>query len=162
MLEAILLARRSAAARDALLLVLRVALALVFLYHGAGKLFGYEEQGGISGTAEFFDSIGIRPSTFFAYLVGSTEFFGGILVLLGLLTPIVGVAFVVTMAMAIATVNLEGGVTAFEGNLALAGMALTVAVLGPGRISLDALLASAVSRRGRRDEASPSADGLRS
>jgi putative oxidoreductase len=67
-------------------LVLRLAAGLIVMPHGAQKLFGMFGGGGLSGTAAFFDKIGYSPGSVFAPLVGSVEFFGGLLVAIGLFT----------------------------------------------------------------------------
>jgi putative oxidoreductase len=138
-------------ARDVVLLVARLALAWIFLYHGAGKLFDFKHQGGIAGTTAFFQFEGIPAPHLFAYLVGLTELCGGLLLLVGLAVPLAGIALTLDMvvAMLTATVStgmlpkaLPGGIVAdgFEINLALAALALTVAVLGAGRFSVDRVI----------------------
>jgi len=138
-------------ARDVVLLLARLALAWVFLYHGAGKLFDYKHQGGIAGTTLFFHMEGIPLPHLFAYVVGLTEFCGGLLLLVGLAVPLAGLALTVDMLVAIITATaatgvlpkaLPGGIVAdgFEINLALGALALVVAVLGAGRFSLDRLI----------------------
>lgn len=146
--------REAALTRDIVLLVGRILIAWVFMYHGAGKLFGFKHQGGITGTTAFFHLQGIPAPHFFAYVAGLTEFVGGFMLLVGLITPLVALALVVDMVVAILTTTgstgmlskpLGGGFVAdgFEINIALASTALIIAVLGAGRISLDGLLGSA-------------------
>jgi putative oxidoreductase len=138
--------QRSEDVRDSLLLVLRVVLAWIFMYHGAGKLFNYKDLGGIHGTSQYFQSIGLDPSRLLAYVSGVTEFFGGVLCLVGLGMPAVGFALVADMVVAMVSTNLGNGLIAekakggFEINLALAGVAATVALLGAGRFSVDRLI----------------------
>ena len=137
--------------RSIVLLVARLALAAVFIYHGAGKLFNFKDQGGITGTAAFFKFEGIPAPHLFAYVGGITEFFGGLLLLAGLAVPLAGLALTIDMLLAllVATINngmlnkaLPGGIVAdgMEVNLGLGAAALLVAALGAGMFSLDYLL----------------------
>ncbi|HET7480976.1 MAG TPA: DoxX family protein [Rubrobacteraceae bacterium] len=129
---------------DVGLLVLRVVLGVIFAAHGAQKLFGSFGGPGLKGTAGFHEQLGIKPPYLMAVLAGLAEFAGGILVAVGLLTPLAAVALIVTMAVAALTVHLKNGFFAMNGgyefNLALAGMALTLLLTGAGAISLDAAL----------------------
>ena len=134
--------------RSAVLFLARLALAAVFMYHGAGKLFDFKNQGGIAGTTAFFKLEGIPAPHLFAYVGGITEFFGGLLLLVGLAVPLAGLALALDMLLAllIATVNtgmlnkaLPGGIVAdgMQINLALGAAALLLAALGAGRFSID-------------------------
>lgn len=149
--ERVLAVQEAAVARDIVFLIARILVGWVFMYHGAGKLFNFKHQGGITGTTAFFHSEGIPLAHFFAYLVGLTEFLGGFLLIIGLAVPLVGLALVGDMTVAIITTTaaigmqpkaIGGGFVAdgFEINLALAATALILAVLGAGRVSVDRLL----------------------
>ncbi|HLH67259.1 MAG TPA: DoxX family protein [Solirubrobacteraceae bacterium] len=149
--------------RASVLLIARIALAWVFMYHGAGKLFDFKHQGGIAGTTAFFQLEGIPAAHLFAYVVGLTEFVGGLMMLLGLATALAGLALTVDMLVAIVTATgatgmlpkaLPHGIVAdgFEINLALGALALTVAAMGAGELSLDRLLGWGVGRGWRRTE----------
>jgi uncharacterized membrane protein YphA (DoxX/SURF4 family) len=81
-------------------LVLRVALGLVMMGHGSQKLFGAFGGGGLSQTAGFFGQIGIVPEYFWAVVVAVVETFGGLLVLIGLLTRVAGLLIAITMFVA--------------------------------------------------------------
>jgi putative oxidoreductase len=126
------------------LLVLRLVLGVIFIGHGAQKLFGSFGGPGLKGTAGFFEQLGIKPPYLMAVLAGLAEFVGGILVILGFLTPLAALALIVVMIVAVLTVHLENGffVTngGYEFNLALAGMALTLLIVGAGAYSLDSAL----------------------
>jgi putative oxidoreductase len=126
------------------LLVLRLVLGVIFVAHGAQKLFGSFGGPGLKGTTGFFEQLGIKPPYFMAVLSGLAEFVGGILVAVGFLTPLAAVALIVTMAVAVLTVHLKNGFFAqnggYEFNLALAGMALTLLLTGAGGLSLDGAL----------------------
>jgi len=134
--------------RSVVLFLARLALAAVFMYHGAGKLFNFKNQGGIAGTTAFFKFEGIPAPHLFAYVGGITEFFGGLLLLVGLAVPLAGLALTIDMllALSVATVNigmlnkaLPGGIVAdgMQINLALGATALLLAALGGGKFSID-------------------------
>lgn len=126
---------------DAGLALLRVCLGLTMAAHGYGKLF---RGGRIPGTAGWFDSIGMRPGRVHAWLAALTEVGAGILLALGLLTPFAAAAFVSLMVVAAWTVHRGSGFfiagNGWEYNLVLAVGAVSVAVAGAGRISLDRLI----------------------
>jgi putative oxidoreductase len=129
---------------EAATLFARAVLGWVFLYHGGQKLFGWFKGGGLSGTGQYFDSVGVKPGELMALLAGLTEFVGAILILLGLLTRIAASLLAVEMLIVLVKVNWVNGLIAekaaggFEINLALAALGVALAVLGAGRISLDA------------------------
>lgn len=120
--------------------IVRVGTGLLLVPHGAGKLFGLFGGYGLEGTAGYFDSIGFHPGLLFALLIGSLEFFGGILLTLGLLTRPVAAAVVIFMATAI-TVHYPNGYlwinAGFEMPLLWGLMALSVLIRGGGNFSLD-------------------------
>lgn len=89
--------------QDYVPLLLRIAVGLVFIIAGWGKLTG------IDGTIGFFDNIGIPIPAFSAWLVAIVEFFGGIMVLLGLYTRIPAILLAIIMVVAIFTVKLGAG-----------------------------------------------------
>ena len=123
------------------LLVLRLVVGLLFVGHGAQKLFGAFGGHGLAGTAGFFESIGLRPGRLHATAAGLLELGGGLLLALGLLTPVAAAAFFAVMTAAVITVhwvkglwNTGGG---YEFNLVLAAAAFALAAVGPGAWSLD-------------------------
>jgi putative oxidoreductase len=71
---------------DIVWLLLRLAAGLIVVPHGMQKLFGMFGGGGLAGTAAFFDKIGYSPGSFWAPVVGCVEFFGGLLLAIGLFT----------------------------------------------------------------------------
>ena len=124
------------------LLVLRIVVGLLFMGHGAQKLFGLFGGHGLAGTAGFFEQgLGLRPGKVHATGAGAAEFFGGLLLALGLLTPFAAAALIATMAVAIATVHWSKGVWSTEGgyeyNAVLMAVAFAVTAVGPGNWSLD-------------------------
>jgi putative oxidoreductase len=121
-----------------------VGVGLLFAGHGAQKLFGAFGGHGLEGTAGFFDSIGMKPGRLNAIAAGSAEFFGGLLIALGLLTPFAAAALIAVMTVAVLTVHGKNGVwvteQGYEYNLVLV-LALTVlAAIDAGRYSLDHLI----------------------
>jgi putative oxidoreductase len=131
------------------LLAARLGLAWIFIYYGAGKLFGAFNGPGIHNTALYFSNTAhLHPGGFFAVLGGLIELGGGIAMALGFLTRLAGLALVGDMVMAMITVTWATGIDpanngpGYQLNLALAVLALAMALLGAGRFSLDA----AVSR----------------
>jgi putative oxidoreductase len=136
--------KRSEAARDAALLVARVGLAWIFVYHGAYTLFGAFGGAGIHNSSIFYSTVAhLHPGAFFAVLGGIIEFFGGIAIGLGIFGRLAALGLVGDMAMAMATVTWANGIASnrtgggYELNLALASLAFVVAALGTGRLSLD-------------------------
>ncbi len=137
-------AKESPLARDAALVVVRVALAWIFVYHGAGTLFGAFGQPGIHGHAIFFANVAhLHPGTFFAVLSGIIEFFGGLAVGVGLLGRLAASGLVGDMVIAMVTVTWHNGIVSnaagsgYELNIALAALAMVIVLLGTGRYSLD-------------------------
>ena len=136
------------------LLLVRLALAWVFIYNGGGKLFGWFNRGGLHAYGAFFaNTAHLHPGTLFAVLSGVTEFAGGIAIALGLLGRLVGVALFGDMVIATFTVTIANGLegsslgTGYEVNIALAALALVVVFLGTGRYSLDRYFNASLRRR---------------
>ncbi len=116
-------------------LFLRIGLAVVFLVHGYPKIFKKEN---FLGTAQFFESIKIKPGKFWVAVVGGVEFFGGILILVGLFTQVVALLLMINMVVAIWKVKWQKGfLNGYEFDLVLLLMAFALMVLGPGVFSLD-------------------------
>jgi putative oxidoreductase len=138
---------------DIALLAVRIALAWVFIFYGAAKLFGaFPGPGphGIHQTALYMSQTAhLRPGELFALLGGLTEFSGGIAMALGLCTRLAGVALFGDMVLAMITVTWATGISStssppgYQLNLALAALALAAALTGAGRFSIDAFIARA-------------------
>ena len=147
---------------DLAALVIRVALGIAFVAHGGQKLFGWFGGTGITGTTAFFDGVGIPAPHAFAYIVGLTEFCGGLLILAGAFTLVATLALLTDMIVAIATVSHSAGffVTAqkigWELNLYLVGLIVAMLIIGPGGWSVDAALG--LTRRPWRAAATAPAD----
>ena len=129
---------------DTGLLILRLAVGLTLVGHGSQKLFGWFGGYGLEGTGAFFEQLGFRPGARAALMAGLTEAGGGALLTLGLLTPLASTMVIAVMLVAIVSVHLSKGFFVSNGGyeypLLLAVAALTLAITGPGQISLDALL----------------------
>jgi putative oxidoreductase len=129
---------------DVGLLVLRLVVGAVFIGHGTQKLFGWFGGYGIAGTGGFLESLGYRPGKHFAALGGLAEAGGGLLLMLGLFTPLAAAAIIAMMINAIFAVHFENGAWAqnngFEYPLVLAVAAAAIALGDGGTASLDSAL----------------------
>ncbi|MGH9712121.1 MAG: DoxX family protein [Candidatus Acidiferrales bacterium] len=116
------------------LLLLRLALGIIFISHGYPKLFTHTRD-----TIQMFGHMGFPG--YFAYVAGVIEFFGGIVLILGLFTRIAGLLLTCEMAVALWRVHIPQGpitqVKNYEFPLMLAAAAFTLATVGAGVISLD-------------------------
>jgi putative oxidoreductase len=124
-------------------LVLRIVVGLIFIAHGAQKLFGAFGGSGLSGTAQFFEQIGIVPGAFWAWVVGSVEFVGGLALLIGLLTRYAAALLAINMLIAILIVHLPNGFflpNGYEYALALLAANLTLLIGGAGELAFDRYL----------------------
>src|SRR5262249_60540455 len=121
------------------LLVLRLAVGLTMAAHGGQKLFGWFGGYGIAGTGGWLESIGFRPGKVQAVVAGTFEFAGGLLVPLGLLTPLGTALVIAVMVTAIGSVHLPKGVWVtdggFEYHLVILASRAAPALPGPGRLS---------------------------
>lgn len=131
--------------RSIALLVARVLLGIIFIFHGWQKL----HTNGIAGTKAFFESVNVPAPGFSAYFATWVELIGGIMLILGLALPIVAILLVIDMIGAIATVhwdlgfwNTDGG---YEFPLALIAGLLAVGFANAGVFAVDNYLL-----RGRR------------
>ncbi len=125
-------------------LPLRIAAGVIFVAHGAQKLFGWFDGYGLEGTAGWMASIGLEPGYALAILAGSAEFFGGLLLILGLLVRPAAVVLAITMVVAIVSVHLANGLfmsnNGYEFALALLAISIGLAIRGAGSFSADRAL----------------------
>jgi putative oxidoreductase len=123
------------------LLVVRIIVGLYFVGHGAQKLFGVAGGYGLAGTGQFFDQMDIRPGRLNAFAAGTAELAAGVLLVLGLLTPLAAALVTAVMIVAIATAHWSKGIwTAnggFELNLVYIAIVFALAGVGAGEWSLD-------------------------
>ena len=126
-------------------LALRFPLGAIFIAHGAQKLFGAFGGYGLQGTGQFMESIGLTPGVLMAGAAGSAEFFGGLLLLLGLALRPAAFVLAVTMIVAILSVHIGNGLFmdngGYEFGLALLAGTISLLLSGAGRLSLDTVLA---------------------
>jgi putative oxidoreductase len=126
---------------DIALLALRLVVGLLMAGHGAQKLFGSFGGHGLAGTAGFFDSLGMKPGRRNAIAAGVCEFAGGLMLALGLVTPLAATLVIAVMVVAILTVHAKNGIwvteSGFEYNAVLIAVCFALAGAGPGEISLD-------------------------
>ncbi|WP_455199420.1 DoxX family protein [Kaarinaea lacus] len=126
-------------------LALRIPVGIIFVAHGAQKLFGWFGGYGLDGTGQWMDSIGLEPGYLMALLAGSAEFFGGLALILGLLVRPAASVLTFTMIVAIFSVHIDNGLfmsnNGYEYGLALLAASVALAISGAGRGSLDGMLA---------------------
>jgi putative oxidoreductase len=136
----------ASATSDVGLLLARLGLGGVLMAHGWQKL---DEQG-LSATAAGFDAMGIPLPEAAAYYATYVELLGGALLVIGLLTPLAGLLVVGDMAGAFWFAHRGNGVFAGEGGYELVAviglLALTLAAVGAGRLSVDGLIAGGTRR----------------
>jgi putative oxidoreductase len=122
------------------LLVLRLVFGLLLVGHGSQKLFGLFGGPGLDGAGGFFHSLGFRPGKPMAIVAGASEAGAGVLLVLGLLTPLASAAVIGTLVVA-GSVHWAGGLWAqdsgFEMPLLYVTAAAALAFTGPGLYSLD-------------------------
>jgi putative oxidoreductase len=125
-------------------LVLRVLVGIIFAAHGSQKLFGWLGGYGLTGTGQFFDSLGLHPGALMALLAGSAEFFGGVALVLGLLVRPAGAVTAFTMLVAILSVHMSKGFFVDKGGieyaLALFAASSSLVFSGGGHASVDRAL----------------------
>ncbi len=126
------------------ILLMRVLFGAAIAAHGAQKLFGWFGGSGLKATGGFFETIGFRPGAMFAAAASLNELVGGLLLVLGLFTPVGATAVLAAMLVAMVSVHLKNGFFATNNGIELpflfAAAALGIAFNGGGAISLDALL----------------------
>ena len=132
-------------------LALRLPAGIIFAAHGAQKLFGWFGGYGLEGTGKWMDSIGLSPGLLMTALAGGAEFFGGLALLVGLLVRPAAAVLAFAMAVAIFGVHIGNGLfmakNGYEFALALLAVAVSLAISGAGRWSVDGALNSPVERR---------------
>jgi putative oxidoreductase len=129
--------------RDFGLFILRLTLGGLLMGHGAQKLFGKFGGHGIEGTGQHFESLGFEPGQQWAFLAGLGEFGGGALTSLGFLHPVGPITTLAPMVVAWGRVHWGKPIFIQSGGGELPatniGMAVALALTGPGNLSLDHL-----------------------
>jgi putative oxidoreductase len=117
------------------LLVLRLVLGAIMIGHGYPKIFG-----GLSHHVQMVRGLGLPG--WLAYCSAVAEFFGGIAVVLGLLTRCAAIAILINLAIAIGKVHWKNGLLGnggYQFPLALAAIAFALIFFGAGPIALDSI-----------------------
>ncbi|MFE7418070.1 DoxX family protein [Rhodococcus sp. NPDC057529] len=123
---------------DVAVLLIRVVVGGTMVAHGYNHLWG---NGGLAGTARWFESLGMRPAKLHALLSGAGELVAGAALVLGALTPLVAAFVVATMVVAAVTAHRRNGFFVFKDGyeyvLMIAVVCIALALLGPGGLSID-------------------------
>ena len=123
-------------------MLLRILLGAVLVIHAVQKTAGWLDGAGFSATVGGFEKLGQRPPKLMVAVAAVSETSAGVLLILGLATPIAGVVAAATMLVAGTSQSLAlrkvahwrgGG----EYPLVLAGLAYALALTGPSQLSLD-------------------------
>jgi putative oxidoreductase len=110
------------------LFIIRLALGLLLFAHGTQKLFGWYGGYGLDGTGGFFESVGHKPGRLMAGIAGASEAGGGLLLVLGLATPLGAAMVTGTMIVAAVSVHAPNGLWATNGGYELPLINALVAV----------------------------------
>jgi len=133
------------------LTILRLVLGIIFFAHGAQKMLGWFGGYGFSGTMNFFTQMMHIPAPL-AFLAICAEFFGGLGLILGLLTRVAAFGVTCNMLVAITTVHARNGFfmnwsgqqkgEGFEYHLLVLAITLVLMIHGAGKLSIDRALAN--------------------
>jgi putative oxidoreductase len=146
-----MLHKLTATENSAAIAILRVILGVVFFAHGAQKMLGWLGGNGFSGTMGFFTN-NLHIPAVFAFLAIAAEFFGGLGLILGLLTRMAAFGIAVNMVVAVLTVHLPNGFfmnwtgtqkgEGFEYHLLVLAMTVFLMIKGGGAASVDRAISS--------------------
>ena len=124
-------------------LPVRIAFGAVFIAHGGQKLFGWWGGYGLEATGQWMASIGLEPGFAMAMIAGGIEFFGGIALILGVITRPVAMAASLLMLVAMMSVHWSNGffmsANGYEFSLTLLAMSAYLTIAGSGRLSIDSI-----------------------
>jgi putative oxidoreductase len=121
--------------------ILRIVTGLVFTVHGAQKLFVY----GFAGVTGAFTKMGIPMPGLMGPFISLLEFFGGLALIIGLLTRLAALGLAFEMLGAILLVHLAGGFfmpAGYEYAFSLLAAMICLVLAGPGSLSVDSMIAS--------------------
>jgi putative oxidoreductase len=134
-------ARKGEAMKEAGILAVRAVGGALLAGHGAQKLFGVFGGPGLRGTAEVMEMLGLRPGHLWGTAAALSEFGGGTLLALGLLSPLGSIGAISAMTMATVKAHWGKPIWVNKGGAELAvaygTIALAVGLTGPGAYSLD-------------------------
>jgi putative oxidoreductase len=123
------------------ILIVRLAVGLTFAAHGAQKVFGWWAGPGFAGWTGAMTRMGLRPAPLWAALSAGVELVGGLLLVVGFLTPIASAMVVAKSVYIVLRVHLPKGFWNKNGGiefpLQLLAGALLIAASGPGAIAID-------------------------
>ncbi|WP_198673630.1 DoxX family protein [Algibacillus agarilyticus] len=130
-------------------LLLRIPIGIILMAHGGQKLFSWFGGYGLEGTGQWMTSIGLAPGFMMALLAGSAEFFGGLALVLGVVTRPAAAISAFTMLVAILAVHINHGLflsnNGYEFALALFAATLALTFQGAGSYSIDNRLAKSIT-----------------
>jgi putative oxidoreductase len=129
---------------DVALLVLRLVAGLTFAIHGAQKTFGWWGGSGFAGWEAVMVRMGFRPVAPFAIISALAELLGGLLLAVGLATPLAAAVLVAQTVVIIAAAHWKRGFfnrdNGYEFPLSLGAGIVAILLGGAGRVSLDAAI----------------------
>lgn len=132
-------------------LPLRLIAGILFIAHGAQKLFAWFGGYGLDGTGQWMESIGLAPGYLMALMAGSAEFFGGLLLIVGFVIRPTSFVLAITMVVAIFAVHIDNGLfmsnNGYEFGLALFAISVSLIFSGAGKLSLDSLVAQRLATK---------------
>jgi putative oxidoreductase len=145
--------RLLATPNDGILALMRLVLGIVFFLHGSQKMLGWFGGSGFSGTMHFFTGLLHIPAPLAALAI-CAEFFGGLGLIVGLLTRIAAFGISVNMVVAIWMVHLANGPfmnwygnqkgEGYEYHLLALALAIPIMIRGAGAFSVDGALTAKV------------------
>src|ERR1051326_2821581 len=126
------------------LLLMRVVVGLLFMGHACQKLLGWFGGEGMAAWIDTLQKAGLQPAPFWASSEAVAELVSGLLLVLGLLTPLAAAVLIADMVVAIVKVHAPKGLWSqqggFEYNLVLIVLLVAIGLVGPGLYALDARL----------------------
>lgn len=129
---------------DVGVLIVRLALGATFVAHGSQKVFGWWEGPGFATWTGAIARMGLRPAQLWAAISAGVELAGGVLVILGLATPVASALLVAQSVYIIVRAHWSRGFFNGKGGIEFAmqllASSLLIAAVGPGAISLDAVV----------------------
>lgn len=134
---------------DFSLLILQVGIGLTFAAHGAQKVFGWWGGPGLAGWEGAMAHMGFRPARLFAVTSALTELGGGLLLAVGLLTPVAAAALVAQAVVIVGRVHWQNGFfnsqSGIEFPLLLGLGAAAVGVAGGSAVGMDSYVGFALA-----------------